>query len=275
VLDYARGVIVEHTPGGVVISHSGGAAGFSTWMGRVPASGLAIAVSCNFDPVSASNLAARVGDVFLPPVDSAALAKDRASRPVAVPGVDVSSRQGFFFDDKTGEMLHLELNNGRLAVNNGPSLVPVSATSFRPPRATMFFRSGDNFVLDFVDADHIEIKSMEGGVTRYTRARPYSPTAAELAALDGRYESPELGSAFEIVPGTKSIALRFETTPDRSIDFTPVTPDVYVFRGMVLRFHRDANGKAKGFTYDNPVAKGIIFSRAGERKAVTPSDGIK
>src|SRR4029079_13127022 len=101
VAGYGPWGIGEHPPGGVVISPSGGAAGFSTWMGRVPANGLAVAVSCNFDPVSASNLAARVADVFLPPVDSAALAKDRASRPVAVPGVDVSSRQGFFFDDKT------------------------------------------------------------------------------------------------------------------------------------------------------------------------------
>src|SRR5688500_13562967 len=35
-LRYARGLIVDQTPGGLVVSHSGGAAGFSTWMGRVP-----------------------------------------------------------------------------------------------------------------------------------------------------------------------------------------------------------------------------------------------
>ena len=266
-LQYARGVIVESTPGGTVISHSGGAAGFSTWMGRVPQYNLAVAVSCNFDPVSATALAGRVADVFLPPVDSAALARDRAQRPVAVTGVDVTSRQGVFFDEKTGDAMRLDVNNGRLMIPNGPPLVPVSATSFRPPRPSMFFRSADDFTLTFVDPDHIEIKSMEGAVTRYRRAQPFSPSVSELQQLDGRYESSELGSVFEIVAGAKSVALRLESDRAKSIDFTPVERDVYMFRGMILRFKRDANGKVTGFTYENPVAKGIQFTRAGDRKA--------
>jgi CubicO group peptidase (beta-lactamase class C family) len=266
-LDYARGVIVEHTPGGVVISHSGGAAGFSTWMGRVPQHGLAVAVSCNFDPVSASNLAAKVADVFLPPVDSAALARDRARRPVAAPGIDVSGRAGLFFDAKTGEPMRLELTNGRLAISNAMPLVPVSATTFRPSRPSMFFRSADDFVLTFVDPDHIEIKSMEGIVSRFNRAQPMALSAADLHDLDGRYESSELGSIFEIVPGNNSVAMRFENAREKSVEFTPVARDVFMARMMVVRFQRDANGKVKGFTYENPVAKGIQFVRAGERKA--------
>jgi CubicO group peptidase (beta-lactamase class C family) len=267
-LDYARGVIVEHTPGGVVISHSGGAAGFSTWMGRVPEQDLAIAVSCNFDPVSATALAARVGDVFLPPVDSAALARDRAKRPVAASGVDVTSRAGLFFNDKTGEPMRLELSNGRLAVTNGVGLVAVSAAAFRPTRPSMFFRSGDDFVMTFLDPDHVEIKSMEGDITRYTRARPFTASADDLKELDGRYESPELGSVFEIVPGNNSLAMRFETAREKSVEFTPVARDVFMARAMVLHFNRDASGKVTSFTYGNPVAKGILFTPSGARKQV-------
>lgn len=267
-LEYARGVIVEHTPGGVVISHSGGAAGFSTWMGRVPERDLAIAVSCNFDPVSSTSLSARVGNVFLPPIDSAALARERAKRPVAAPGVDVSSRAGLFFNDKTREPMRLELSNGRLAITNGTSLVAVSATTFRPTRPSMFVRSGDDFVLTFVDDNHIEIKSMEGAITRLTRAQPFTASADDLKDLDGRYESAELGSVFEIVPGNNSLAMRFENAREKSVEFTPVSRDVFMARAMVVRFKRDASGKVTGFTYDNPVAKGIIFVPAGARKQV-------
>src|SRR5918998_1524186 len=65
-LRYARGLMVDSTPGGLVVSHSGSAAGFSAWMGRVPGHGLSVAVACNFDPVSATNLAGRViDDVFI------------------------------------------------------------------------------------------------------------------------------------------------------------------------------------------------------------------
>lgn len=266
-LNYARGVIVDSTPGGVVISHSGGAAGFSTWMGRVPEHNLSVVVSCNFDPVSATNLAGRIiDDVFLPPADQQALARWRATRPVAAPGVDVSSRAGLYVDERTGEPMRLGVNNGRLQVANGPPLVPVSATTFRVMRPTTFYRSQDDFVMTFTDADHIEIKSMEGEVTRYRRAKPYTPVAADLQALDGRYESTELGSVFEIVAGTNTIAMRFESAPEKSMELTPVERDTYMMRMMIVRFGRDASGKVTGFVYSNPVAQGIQFTRVGERK---------
>ena len=266
-LSYARGVIVDSTPGGVVISHSGGAAGFSTWMGRVPEHALSVAVSCNFDPVSATNLAGRViDDVFLPPADQQALARWRATRPVAAPGVDVSSREGLYFNERTGEPMRLGVNNGRLQVANGPPLVPVSATSFRIARPSPSFRSQDDFAMTFTDADHIEFKSMEGQVTRYRRARPYTPGAAELQSLDGRYESAELGAVYEIVPGSNAITMRMEGVPDKTLDLTPVERDAYMFRMMIVRFRRDSNGKVTGFVYDNPVVKGIQFTRLGDRR---------
>ena len=266
-LNYARGVIVDSTPGGVVISHAGGAAGFSTWMGRVPEHNLSVAVSCNFDPVSATALAGRIiDDVFLPPAGAEALARWRATRPVAVPGVDVSSRAGLFFDERTGEPMRLAVNNGRLQVVNGPPLVPVSATSFRVPRPTAFFRSQDDVVMTFTDPDHFEIRSMEGPVTRYRRAQPYTPSAADLQAVAGRYESPELGSVFEIAPATNAITMRIEGAPQQSVELTPVERDTYMVRMMIVRFRRDASGKVTGFVYSNPVAKGIQFTRLGDRR---------
>jgi hypothetical protein len=239
-------------------------------MGRIPEHNLSVAVSCNFDPVSATNLAGRViDDVFLPPPDPKALERWRATRPVAASGVDVSSREGLYFEETTGEPMRLGVNNGRLMVANGPPLVPVSATSFRVPRRTAFFRSQDDPTLTFVDADHLEIRSMEGEVTRYRRAAAYTPTVSELQSVDGRYESAELGSVFEVVAGTSAIAMRFENAPEKSLDLAPVERDAYMLRMMIVRFTRDAGGKVTGFVYSNPVAKGIRFTRLGERREVT------
>ena len=268
-LDYARGVIVDSTPGGVVISHSGGAAGFSTWMGRIPEHNLSAAVSCNFDPVSATNLAGRmIDDVFLPPADPAALARWRATRPVAAPGVDVATRAGLYFDEKTGDPMRLGVNNGRLQVANGPPLVPVSPNTFRIARPTTFFRSMDDFVMTFTDADHIEFRSMEGEVTRYRRAQPYTPTPAELRSVDGRYESKELGSVFEVIAEGNALTMRMEGNPERMLQVAPVERDAYMLRMMIVRFARDASGTVTGFVYDNPVVKGIQFTRLGDRTGV-------
>lgn len=266
-LSYARGVIVDSTPGGVVVSHSGGAAGFSTWMGRVPGHALAVAVSCNFDPVSATNLAGRIiDDVFLPTPDSQALARAREQRPVAAPGVDVTAREGLFFEERTGEPMRLALNNGRLMVVNGPPLVPVSASTFRVPRPTPFFRSGDDPLITFTDADHIEMRSMEGEVTRYRRAQPWTPAAAELTGMEGRYESPELGAVYEILAAGNGLTMRFEDAPEKAMPLAPVERDTYMMRMMIVRFQRGANGQVTGFTYGNPVVNGIVFTRLGERR---------
>lgn len=270
-LRYARGLMVDSTPGGLVVSHSGSAAGFSTWMGRMPEYGLSVAVACNYDPVSATALGGRVADVFLPPVDPQALARSRARAPVAVTGVDVSGRAGLYFEETTGEPIRLGVNGGRLQIANGPPLVPVSATSFRPPRADLFFRSQDDFELTFVDADRFEIKSMEGKATRYRRAQPYTPSTADLEAVDGRYESADLGSTFEIISGANAITMRMESAPDRSVELSPVARDTYMLRMMIVRFQRDASGKVKGFVYSNPVARGIQFTRSGDRNISTAS----
>ncbi|HVG43157.1 MAG TPA: serine hydrolase [Longimicrobium sp.] len=265
-LKYARGLMVDSTPGGLVVSHSGGAAGFSTWMGHVPEHGLSVAVSCNFDPVSATALAARVSDLYLPPLPAAARAEAAAAAAGAA-GVDPTARAGLFFDERTGEPMRLQLNEGRLRIANGPPLVALSADRFRGVRPDLFFRSQDAFEMTFLSNDRFELKSMEGQTTRYRRARPWTPTAAELQGVDGRYESAELGSVFEIVPGAGGLVMRFERAPEKSLELTPVDRDTYMLRMMIVRFRRDADGKVVGFDYGNPVVRNLRFTRLGDRAA--------
>ncbi len=263
-LKYARGLIVDQTPGGLVVSHSGGAAGFSTWMGRVPEHGLSVAVTCNFDPVSATALAARVSDLYLPPLPAAARAQ--AANTTDAPGVDVGGRAGLFFNERTGEPMRLLAQEGKLRIANGPPLVAVSQERFRPPRADLFFRSQDEFEMNFLSNDQFEFKSMEGQTTRYRRAQPFTPTAADLQSVEGRYESKELGSVFEILPGTNNgIVMRFESSPERALNLTPVERDTYMLSMMIVRFRRDASGKVNGFDYGNPVVRNISFTRLGDR----------
>ncbi|MDF1505198.1 serine hydrolase domain-containing protein, partial [Roseisolibacter sp. H3M3-2] len=259
-LSYARGLIVESNRGRRMVWHSGGAAGFSTLMARFPEHALSVVVACNFDPVSATALGARVADLFLPPPG------EQPAR-AAVGGVDVGPRAGLYLDERTGEPLRLAVNGGRLGVANGPPLVPTSATEFRPPRPDLSFRSQDDFTLTFADADRFEIRSMEGEVTRYRRARPWTPAAAELAALDGRYESPELGSVFHVVAGDGRITLRSERDAARAVELEPLERDAFIRSLMTVRFRRDAGGKVVGFDYGNPLVRGIAFTRLGDRAA--------
>jgi len=141
-------------------------------------------------------------------------------------------------------------------------LVPVSADRFRPQRPNLFFRSQDDFELTFRSNDEFEIKSMEGQVTRYRRLGPYAPTADELQAYAGRYESEEIGSIYRIAPGKKGLEMRFEISPNNPLQLNPVERDLFEFAGrMTVRFHRDKTGRVVAFDFGHPSARSNIFTR--------------
>ena len=270
-LKYARGLIVDHTPGGLVISHSGGAAGFSTWLGRVPEHRLSVAVMCNFDPVSATALAGRVADLYLPPVPQTA--ETSAGAADEGPKVDVTGRAGLFFNERTGELLRLVVNEGRLQVPGGRPLVTVSENRFRNPRGELFFMSQDEFELHFASPDRLELKSMEGITTTYRRARPYSPAAAELEVLAGRYRSDELGTEFEVAPTEGGLSVRLAHAPETALKFLPAERDVFLGGRMMVRFQRDAAGKVVSLDYSNPAVRSVRFPRVGELAAASGPAG--
>jgi uncharacterized protein DUF3471 len=106
---------------------------------------------------------------------------------------------------------------------------------------------------------------MEGKTTSYRRAQPWTPSAADVHAFDGRYRSDELGTVFEILPGTNGLMLRFEQSADKAVELEPVAHDTYMQRMLIVRFLRDADGRVTGFDHSNPVASNIRFTRLGSR----------
>ena len=264
-LAYARGLMVN-TPGGdTIISHSGGAAGYSAWLGRFPAHGLSVAVLCNFDPVSATALAGRVSDLFLPP--PAPETAETGAPGGSATGIDVTSKAGLFFSERTGEPLRLVVDDGRLQIVGGGPLVTIAPDRFRNRRGNLFFMSQDEYELRFVSPDRLELTSMEGITTRYRRAQPYAPTAADLRAFAGRYHSDEIGAVFEVSPAEGGLAIRLAHAPKTTLTFVPVERDVFQVSRMMIRFQRDAAGKVVSLDYDNPAVRSVGFTRTGDLAA--------
>ncbi|WP_165245524.1 serine hydrolase [Paludisphaera soli] len=259
-LRYARGLIVSPSPGGTLVSHSGGAAGYSAWSGRLPAEGLSIAVLCNADVTSASELAKRVGKLFAPSLD-APRAGAEAPTPVAVAGLDLDGKAGLFFPEGAGQPLRLVVSDATLRVAGGPALVAAAEGRFRNPRGDLFFMSQDEFELHFLSKDQFDLRSMEGATMRYRRAEPFAPTAEDLRAFAGRYESDEVGTVVRIEPRGDGLAMRLEHSPARSVEFKPVDRDAFQVGGMMVRFARDEAGKVLAVDYSNPVVRDIRFKR--------------
>lgn len=262
-LSYARALFVSDVPGGPMVWHDGGAAGYGAWLGRFPEHGLSVAVLCNFEPVSVSTLAGKVADLFLPPVDP----QSRPPGPFAAPGVDVAGRAGLYVEEGTGDPLRLIVNRGRLAIASGPPLVPVSSDRFKPQRTTLWYRSEDDFEVVFPSRDLMELTSMEGQTTRYRRVEPYTPNASEIQSLDGRYYSEEFGRAFEILPRTGGLEWRLEGADGTTVNLEPIARDTYIRPdGLdILRFRRDRDGAVVGFDWSNPALRNVRVTRLGAR----------
>lgn len=263
-ISYARGLIVEPYRGGKMVSHSGGAAGYHSWLGRLPAQGLSLAVLCNSDAMAATALAHRVFDLFVPAAGDQQ-AEGEGPPPVVPEGVDLNSKTGLFFNERTGESMRLIVDRGRFRVAGGPGLVPLTGDRFRRWGAFVEFMSQDAFELNFLSPDEFELKSMEGKTTKYRRAQPFAPASADLQAFAGRYENDEIGTVFQVVPGKDSLVMRFERSPDKALELKPVDRDTFQIVRMTVRFLRDKAGKVVGYNYSNPVVRNIKFTRLSDR----------
>jgi CubicO group peptidase (beta-lactamase class C family) len=264
---YARGLIVDSYRGVKEVSHSGGAAGYHSWLGRHPAQGLSTAVLCNSDAVAATALGRRISGLFVP--DTGAQGAENNLPPIAADGVDVAgldlnSRAGLYFSEGA-EPLLLAVDRSRLRVAGGPALVAQSKDRFKRWGASLEFMSQDEFEMRFLSPDEFELKSMEGKTTRYRRSRPYAPTADDLKAFAGRYESAEIGTVFQIETKGDGLLMRLEHTPSRSLEVKPVDPDTFQIARITVRFRRDKAGKVASLDYSNPVIRNVKFTRLNDR----------
>jgi hypothetical protein len=272
-LSYGRGLFLDSNHGGRVLWHTGSAAAYKAMLVRYPEQGLSIAILCNSGDSADRMAAARsIFDLYVPGPrvaeasgagDGAAPVADDA-RPPVIPDANaegLADRTGLFFSERTGEPMRLVAADGRLRVANGPPLVAVDEDRFRNPEGSLSFMSDDEFELRFVSPDAFELVSMEGQVTRYRRARPWSPTAAELEAFTGRWESDDLMAAFETSPGERGLLIRLNGSPPQGIEFAPVDTDTFQRGLMTLRFRRNADGEIVGLDYSNPALRNVRFTR--------------
>ncbi|HET9280000.1 MAG TPA: DUF3471 domain-containing protein, partial [Flavitalea sp.] len=215
-----------------------------------------IAIMCNSgDGTDRIAFAHKIFDQFLPSV----IEPDFDPAPPPVRDIDPNKLAGLFFNETTGEPLRISVQNGRLRVAEGPGLEQISNDRFKRRGAMPGFMSQDQFEIHYLSNDQFELKSMEGKITKYRRARSFSPKGDELKAFTGRYESEELKSVIDITEGKNGLEFKFEHRGDQNIPLNPVDPDVFQVSRVTINFIRDKVGKVTGFTFSNPVARKMQF----------------
>lgn len=262
-LDHSRGIFFGTYRGAKEVYYTGSAEGYKSWLGRYPEHGLSIAILCNSgDGTDRTAFAHRLFDMFVP---NAPAAQSNVPPPVADSALpDLNSKAGLYFSERTREPLHLVVDRARLRIAAGPGLMPVAKDRFKRFGASVMFMSQDEFEIQFLSKDQFGLKSMEGNITHYRRARPYAPAPVELQAFAGRYESDEIGAVFQVAAGKEGLIIRSGNMPGNGIEFKPVDPDTFQFSRITIRFQRDKNGKVIALDFSNPSLRNVKFVRLGE-----------
>ena len=262
-LSYTRGLNVDMRRDEKIVWHSGGAAGYSTLLARLPGQGLSVALMCNVDGGARSQYTSRIFDLLLPEEKRRETPNNKSTeiKEVNITPENLAPRAGLFFNEKTGLPLRLMINNKTLFIAGGGPLVALDQDRFTTRESSLQFLSGAEIELQFISADQLEIRTKDGATFRYYRAKNYKPAATELNAFAGRYESNEMGSVLEIVPEKGGLLMRLYRNPAKGVQLMPVDKDTFMVGMMTVRFLRDKDGKITGYNYSNPVVRNIKFSR--------------
>lgn len=265
VLGYGRGLFLENYRGTKEIWHSGSAAGYKGWLGRYPEHGLSIAILCNSgDGTNRMQFAHRIVDLLVNPADlkeETRIIPGEITDSAALAALDLRSKAGLYFNDRTGEPVRILPDGNKLRVANGPALAAIGKNRFKRVGAMVQYMSQDEFELNFVSKELIELKSMEGLITTLHRAKPYAPSVDELRAIQGRYASDEIGTVFNVVAGEGMLIVQLEHAPEKKLPFKPVDTNAFQGGMMIIRMLRNEKGVVTGFEYGNPVLRWVKFRK--------------
>ena len=228
-ISYALGLDVSTYKGIKEIAHSGGTAGYQTYLARYPDKKLSVAALCNGAPPFSGDIVYSVVDEIFGPFPASAQPE----------GVKIAEEQlkkyvGTWRNEKTRNANMIAIDKGELKLNGGPLRPMADGTFLLGERKVSFASNGSGPMVS-------EIRNNDGSITRLILESAWAPTTAELALLAGDWYSEEAGAMFTIaLEGDKAFIKQRPTT---KLLLRPVYKDAFSTQGFTVWFTRDSSGK--------------------------------
>lgn len=234
-ISYAMGLTIGNWRGEREVAHSGSTGGYSTYLLRLPARGVSVAVMCNSSGSNPTNAARQMAEALVPNLPGTP-----APDTVALDPATSAKVAGVYRSSRTYEPLFIgvpgpgggrggaplrQLRDGSLTIGNTRVHVTTGPDG-RPTGLRQFPASGDT--VDF----------------KYVGASPWAPNASELGAFTGQYRSDEIRATWMARVDSGRLVL----SPRRGSRqvLTPVYKDAFAGGGMgTVWFSRDARGQVE------------------------------
>jgi len=261
---YGFGLFVDTQNGQKRVQHGGADVSHRSMLALYPDLDAGITAQSN-DGAFDSSIAFRLAEVFFP---------ELAPKPAASTAVfDASKYDAKKFDEFTGQyaldaapafVLTFSRSGDTLftqATGQGKfRLVPTSDTSFTVqgiPASVEFGRDAAKKV----NAATLVQNGARQRATRQaaTAAATWTPSAADLTAMSGRYFSDELETFWEFVVVNGKLVARQRRSAD--VPLTATTKDTFTGGAITLQLERDRIGQVIGFYVNVARSRDIRFER--------------
>lgn len=252
-ISYALGLDVGNYKGIKEVTHSGGTAGYQTYLARFPEQKLSVAVLCNGFPPSSGDIVYSVVDEILGPFPTPPAPSVPAAG-VKMTDDEMKKYVGAWKNEKTRNANPLTVANGELRFNGAPMQLMADGTFMFAERKTKFTNGKDGMPAI------MGIANPDGSITRLTLEQPWTPTAAELASLTGDWYSEEAQAAVTIAVEGDKVFLK--QRPATNFQLRPIYKDHFALpNGYNVWFNRDASGKADKLHAGTSRMRDIAFDR--------------
>jgi hypothetical protein len=232
-ISYAMGLTVNDWRGQREVSHSGSTGGYSTYLMRVPAHGVSVAVLCNASGSNATSFARQMAEALVPNLTTAA-----APDTVALDAAAASRIAGVYRSERTYEPVFIgvpgpaggrggpqlrSLRDGGLLVGN-IRVIPQLGRDGKPVALRQVLANGDTIGF------------------KYVGASGWTPAAHELNAFAGQYASNEIKATWTVRVDSGRVVLSSRRGTRQAL--TPVYRDAFTAGSMgTVWFSRNPAGE--------------------------------
>lgn len=248
-ISYAAGLRVTTTDGLREVSHGGATGGYRTWLARFPDQGVSVAVLCN----SAQANPAKLG------LDTARLWTGGAAKPhtaaYTADPAKLQARAGLYRKMRDNTVTEVRWQSGKLILRPLTELIAIGADQFTDAGSERQYRFDDG------PPARMRVTSPDDDVL-YERVEQVHPSAADLAAFIGEYDSRETGAILNVAAGGRPGELMLRVATNAPIRLRPTFRDAFATpSGSSIFFVRDATGKVTALSAGEDRVWDLRFTR--------------
>ena len=255
--DYAFGLWINDHKGVKNVWHSGSTAGYRAHLNRFPAAHLSVAVLCNVSTGEATKTANDVSDLYL-----ASRLKPAAATAAAhvLTAAEATALAGLYRNTATGLPTSIRADGASLTVAPDTALTAISATRFVTTAMLAW---------EFDGRDGARSTDPFGRIDTYQRVAEATPSAAELKALAGVYDSDEAEATLTVVVVGTSLVMK--RRPDTTMVLTPIYADAFRGASIGTVIFRRTDGRVTGLS----VIQDRVWDLRFQRQMATDDTPIK